>query len=191
MSLTPGACECGLAFSVQMKLPMQSYLQGLTSGSSDYSGLVHLGVPLFTQSAVWFTAGYTYTGTNRVLEGWPLRQWMQMYEGSAAMGLSDHWDFILQLRYESPLMNQTYVNLNYIHANTNDQDIERMDTSWNALMYWRGSESAGFRYRFKDGNSVNLLMVEDWGFGKEDNTGWTYINNAPDVEFLIQTHLAF
>ncbi len=191
-SPTPGVCECGFAISGQAKFPTQTWKHGLSSGSNDYTGMLHAGVPLGSNSGTWFTAGLTHVGEHKLFEGWPMRRWLQMYELSFDLGAGPQFGFILQARYESPLMMSEHLSFNYSSTDPKDQAIERINSGWNSMVYWRGSESVGIRWRWGQGNQVNLLFVEDWGGGKYDSSGGlTYINNAPDVELLTQWHFVF
>ncbi len=188
----PGVCECGLAVSVQVKFPMQAAAKGLSSGSHDYTGMIHFGFPFWQESGFWFSAAATKLGKNKLFAGWPMRDWSQMYEGTVNLGLTQHWGFLMQMRYESPLFRKEDLDILYSYSNDHDQTVERVNSSWNSLVHWRGSEAVGFRYRFANGSQANFLLVEDWGRGKYDSSGaWTYINNAPDVEFVTQWHFVF
>ena len=187
-----GACECGLALSAQVKFPVQAAAGGLSSGSYDYTGLVHAGIPLWQESGFWFTGGLTRLGKNHLFEGWPMREWVQMYEGTLNLGLSKSWGLLLQMRYESPLFRKEDLDIVYTETDEHNRSIERVNSGWNSLVHWRGSESIGFRYQFANGSQINLLLIEDWGRGKYDSSGaFTYINNAPDVEFITQWHFVF
>lgn len=191
-SPTPGACDCGLAVSGHVKFPTQTSDHGLSSGSNDYTGMVHLGMPLGSSSGLWLTSAFTKLGHNRVFEGLPMRTWSQMYEASLNMGLDTNWGVIMQVRYESPLFNKDDLQIKYSYAEPHNQAIERVNSGWNSLVYWRGAESIGLRYRWGMGSQINFLFVEDWARGKYDSTGgFAYINNAPDVEFLTQWHFVF
>ncbi|MGE4130571.1 MAG: DUF3187 family protein [Bdellovibrionales bacterium] len=191
-SPTPGVCDCGLGFSAQAKFPTQRSSGGLSSGHNDYSGLVHLGVPMFKYVGVWATAGFTKLGANNNIEGWPRREWAQMYELSIDLGLGPNLGLLLQARTESPILMKEYVNYNYTFTNPEDQAQERIASGWNSLVEWRGSQSIGLRWRWGKGNQINLFMVEDWGLGdKDERNDKLYVNNAPDVAFISQWHFVF
>src|SRR5262249_38150853 len=98
-----GSCDCGLALSTQVKVPVGRADNGLTSGNIDVSGLVHLGIPLFEHSGAWFTAAVTKLGPNKNMQDWPLREWSQMYELSTDWSLTDSIGFIFQARTQSPI----------------------------------------------------------------------------------------
>ena len=192
MSSTPGACDCGMAVSLQAKVPVQRAEFGLSSGTMDYSALLHVGAPLFKSGAIWATTGVTKLGTNKVFGDWPARHWAQMYELSLDIGIAEGWGLILQGRYESPLFNKEYLGEQYASSSPAEQQIERGSSGWNGLTAWRGSESIGFRYRWGAGSQANFLFVEDWALGTGDGKGqWTYVNNAPDVMFISQFHFVF
>lgn len=187
-----GSCDCGLAFSGQIKSPVGPASQGLTSGSTDYSELVHLGIPLLDHSGVWLTAAFSQFGPNEALSGWPTRSDNEMYELASDWSLTDGgFGFIFIARYSSPYLNGNF--LNYTDGTvTNAQQLanDREASAWNSLVYWVGSEAIGFRQRFSDGSQISFLFQEDFGIGDEDgrSTG-VYINNAPDFTFLLQFHL--
>lgn len=189
---TPGICECGFALSLQSKFPFQHWAQGLSSGTTDHSGLVHLGLPFWKHSGMWATAGFTKVGKSAVFEGWPKRQWLQMYELTLNLGLGPKWGVILQARTESPLFMKEHLDYNYTMTEPEGQTAERVASGWNSMMHWRGSESIGLRRVWGAGSQVNLMIVEDWGTGRHDSRGdWLYVNNAPDVIFLTQMHFVF
>lgn len=193
-SPTPGACDCGFATSLQAKFPFQHWERGLSSGGNDYSGLLHLGAPIGQYSGAWATAGFTKLGRSPAFEGWPKREWLQMYELSLNLAFGPHWSVILQARTESPLFMKEYLDFNYSYPEEDPEsrDAERIASGWNGMMHWRGSESIGLRRRWGQGSHVSLLLIEDWGTGRYDNRGdWLYVNNAPDVEFVLQMHFVF
>ncbi len=191
-SPTPGVCDCGFAVSGQVKFPVQQRQFGLSSGGIDYSTLLHAGIPLGSFSAVWATAAFTKLGPNDTFNGWPRREWLQMYELSLDLALNPTWGLMLQARTESPLFMREHLTYNYNNTNERDRTVERVASGWNALTAWRGSQSIGARYRWGIGSQVNLLFIEDWGLGDKDNRGeWLYVNNAPDVAFITQWHFVF
>ncbi|NJL25971.1 MAG: DUF3187 family protein [Calothrix sp. SM1_5_4] len=191
-SPTPGVCDCGLAVSGQVKYPMQRRQHGLTSGTNDYSGLIHLGAPLGRYSGVYTTAAFTKFNANESFAGWPRREWQQMYELSFDFGLGPGFGVLLQARLESPLFDIKYLSFNYSYSDPDNRSSERVASGWHSLVDWRGSQAFGLRYRWGKGSQLNLLMMEDWGLGDRDGRGdWNYVNNAPDVAFLTQWHLVF
>jgi hypothetical protein len=191
-SPTPGACDCGLAVSGQVKFPLQSRLHGLTSGQNDYSGLIHLGIPFASNSGIMTTAAFTKLGRNDTFQDWPMRTWQQMYELDLHLGLGKSWSVILQARAESPLFNKQYLNFTY--TTTDDQEMleERVASGWNSLVEWRGNEDIRFRYSWGKGSYWDFGFVEDWGIGSEDQaTDGLYVNNAPDFQFMTTMHFSF
>jgi hypothetical protein len=191
-SPTPGACDCGLAVSGQVKFPIQTRDHGLSSGTNDYTGLVHMGIPIASASGVWATAAFTKLGRNDVFADWPKRDWAQMYELSLDLAIAGRLGLILQARYESPLFNKEYLSFNYTTSGATSQVEERIVSGWNALVEWRGSEDIGLRWRWGKGSQINFLFVEDWGIGPQDESSdGLYINNAPDFQFVTQWHFVF
>ncbi len=187
-----GSCECGFALSAQVKAPLAKSTSGWSSGHYDYSLLAHLGAPLFTNSGVWATAGFTGLGKNDVFKDWPQRRWAQMYELTFDFGFGQKWGFIMQARAESPIMNKGELSYNYTTTDPRGQVAFRIASGWNSLVYWRGSQSLGPRWRSRNGHQINLLLVEDWGVGDHDNRQDNlYVNNAPDVAFVLQLHTQF
>lgn len=191
-SETPGVCDCGFAVSGQVKFPTQSRKFGLSSGSLDYSALLHFGIPLGAYSAAWATAAYTKTGPNQTFADWPRREWMQMYELSLDLAINPAWGLVLQARTESPFFNKEYLEFQYTYTDKKGQTTERVASAWNALTAWRGSQTIGFRYRWGEGSQVNFLFMEDWGIGDKDERGqWLYVNNAPDIALINSWHFVF
>lgn len=192
LSPTRGACDCGIALSGQVKLPLQDRQFGLSSGTNDYSGLLHVGVPLGKYSAAWTTAAVTKLGKNDTFKDWPRREWAQMYELSLDIGFSPSFGVLLQARTESPFLMKEHLEYQYTYDDEQLRTAERVASAWNALTAWRGSQSIGLRYRWGQGSQVNLLFVEDWGTGDRDSRGdFLYVNNAPDVAFINQWHFVF
>ena len=191
-SPTPGVCECGLAISAQAKNPTQARKFGMSSGNKEYTALLHLGVPLGQYSGAWATAGITKLGANETFADWPRRDWQEMYELSLDLGVGPNFGFILQARAESPLFNRDHLEFDYSYSDKKGQTAERIASGWNSLTAWRGSQSLGLRWRWGQGSQINLLVVEDWGIGDEDDRGDAlYVNNAPDVAFVSQWHFTF
>lgn len=191
-SPNPGVCDCGFALSAQVKIPTQSRHFGLTSGSSDYSVLAHLGAPMNQFTGFWWTAAVTRTGDNATLAEWPRHRWLQMYELTLNVGLSSSLGVLMQARVESPLLDQKYLAYNYVYDDPEAQASEKEASGWNALTEWRGSQTLGLIWRFAKANQLNLLIQEDWGLGDRDHSGsWNYVNNAPDVSFISQWHFSF
>ncbi len=188
-SPTPGLCDCGVGFSAQVKFPTQRRTTGLSSGEKDYSGLAHIGLPLGKYSAAWATAAFTKLGGNENLNGWPRREWLQMYELSLDIGFGSSFGLILQARTESPLLMREHLSYNYTYITEAGQLAERVASGWNSLVEWRGSQSLGLRWLWKSGSSANFMLVEDWGLGSRGlPSEWNYVNNAPDIAFISQWH---
>lgn len=191
-SPTPAACDCGLAFSGQVKFPLQRAGRGLTSGSNDYSALIHLGLPFGSNSGVMGTAAFTKLGHNEVFREWPMRTWAQMYELDLNLGLGKKWSVILQARAESPVMNKQYLNFVYSTSTDEEKLEERVASGWNSLVEWRGSEDIRLRYNWGKGNFIDFGFVEDWGIGTQDEASdGLYVNNAPDFQFSSSMHFSF
>lgn len=178
------ACACGFSTSLQIKAPVDSYKNGFTTGEFDYTSLSAIGIPLGNLSAIWFNFALTYVSKNRLTEDWSFRQWHQMYELSIRWGLNSKWNIPLHLRMESPFVRKDYLAL----VNDTDESYEkytqRVGASWQSLTQWRGSESIGIQYLASDTQKWDFTLVEDWGFGRYNNTSSrVYLNNAPDVVF--------
>lgn len=185
------SCPCGLAISTQFKFPMGENDAGLSSSEIDSSLLLHLGAPLFSDSGVWFTAGVTHTPSNPLLDGWPFETLHQMYEITSRFSIGKNWSFVIQMRAESPLMDKDQVAV--LNANS-EEEIKQVASSWNALMLWRGTESIGFNYRGQKGSSFQILLIEDFTHGSLESSGTDdsfFVNNAPDLMFLLQSHILF
>ena len=188
----PGACACGIATSVQAKVPTQRRELGLTTSHVDLSALVHLGVPIGQDSGVWLTAAYTRLGANDVFAAWPLIRDQRMLELHGDLGLYKHLGLVLTLRTESPLVDPHHLRFDPYSVGATSIKFERISTGWNALTQWRGSEGFGLRWRWGRGQQFNVIMTEDFGLGDQDGTGNAFYSlNAPDVAFTSQLHLSF
>ena len=189
---TPGACECGFAVSTQIKVPVGSSHDGLSSGGFDGSALAHLGVPIGRESGVWATAAYSRLGASALMKPWPRRRDQQMYEVAADLGLYKHFGLVLQVRTESPLVNAGQLQFLALNSENRAVKYERLSTAWNALVDWRSSQAFGVRWRWGGGQQINLLATEDFGTGNRDGLGNAfYSNNAPDFAFVTQAHFIF
>jgi hypothetical protein len=182
-----GSCPCGLAVSSQTKIPTQSKNESGTTGDYDQSFLLHVGIPLFSASSLWFTGGYTALGKNPAMQDWPRNNYSTLYEMNLDISISQNFGLILNARAESPFLKKS--RLSYFDLSTNPAIISRNRNAsgWSSLVNWRGSESAGIRYKTRSGNVVQVMMVEDWGIGSYDTTDNLYTNDAPDVNFVLQT----
>lgn len=187
-----GSCDCGLAISANVKLPTQHYDRGLTSGSVDVTELIHLGIPLFDHSGMWFTAAFSQLGPNKNMRAWPTRHDYEMYEWDMDLALTDGgFGFIGQIRYNSPFMNGEYLSFSDSGV-TDPQKLanDREATAWNSLVYWTGYQAVGFRQRWAGGTQLNFLFQEDFAIGSYDGRANNiYINDAPDFSFLLQLHI--
>lgn len=182
--------EYGLSVSTQLKTGIGPK-NGFKSGGFDMSFLVHAGAPLWQQSGIWFTAAYTKISPNNIFYDWSSREWLQMYELTADFALTDHWGLTGFMRMESPLFNVGEFAFQYTEDSAKKRTQERTASGWNSLMYWRGSQAMGGRYRWDGGDQLNFLVIEDWGIGGYDQrASFFYVNNAPDVAFVLQLHYA-
>lgn len=188
----PGSCDCGFATSAHIKVPLVDARRGLTSGTTDYSLLWHLGIPINNMSAFWISSAVTHLPHNPTFEQWPRREWHQMYEVSMDFALTESWGVIFQARMESPFMNKEHLNIIHTTEESKEQLLNRISSGWNGLVHWRGSESLGLRYRISPSSQINGLIIEDFAYGRFDEIGdELYINNAPDVAFVLQTTWGF
>lgn len=186
-----GSCDCGFSVGGQVKVPLGESHNGMSSGHHDFSLTTHLGIPLGENSGIWATAAFTKLGRNEVYRDFPMRRFAQMYELTMDLGF-EHWGIILQARTESPIMNKNDLDYKYTTTVPNAQLAYRVASGWNSLVYWRGSQSLGARWRSDTGHQINFLIVEDWGLGGQDSrVDKLYVNNAPDVAFVTQFHLNF
>jgi hypothetical protein len=191
-SKNPGVCDCGISATAQIKIPTQTSAHGLSSGTYDYTGMLNFGLPITSGIGFWLSAALTRVGENKALQDLPMRNWHQMYEATLNIGLYKSLSAILQVRYESPLLEAEHLEFKYKYNDERSRAMERVDSGWNSLVYWRGSESIGLKYQWGKGSFMDFLFVEDWGKGKYDSSGaTTYINNAPDVEFITRLHFLF
>lgn len=188
--IIPWEREYGLAVSTQLKTSLGAKT-GFVSGGVDMSFLIHAGAPLWSKSGIWFTSAFTRISPNNIFADMSARQWLQMYELAADLALDDHWGLLGYWRYESPLFNVSDFEFQYTANSPKERIEERVASGWNSLMYWRGSQGFGGRYRWGSGDQLNFLMIEDWGIGSYDKRSSNfYINNAPDVAFVLQLHCA-
>lgn len=191
-SPTPGLCDCGLSISLRAKTPLAEANSGLTSGGVDGSALVHLGVPISKQSGMWWTSGLTYTKDNKLLKDWPRRQWQSMHELTFDIGFYGNYGFFLSARVESPFMNKSSLSISNPDSLSEEKLVERIGSTWNSLVEWRGSEGFGFRWHSQKGDQIRLFMIEDWTFGHVDDQNQNVsVYNSPDVAFVLQTKFGF
>lgn len=182
----------GLALSLQTRLPLRSARSTLSTGHAEGSLLLHAGSRVSHWFYFWATAGFTKLSPNPILEGWPQRQWAQLYETWLEFPINDRWDFIFQLRYESPLLNKEHLDFLYVSTSPKQQSAERAASGWNGLTAWRGSESIGFQYRWKRERKLLFLFQEDWAWGDNDGrNNFLYVHGSPDVAFIGQFQTAF
>lgn len=184
-----GSCPCGISVSSQTKFPVQDEKYSNTTGGIDQSLLLHIGVPILNSSALWFTGSYTWLSETPAMKGWPRYNYVQTYELNADIGLNDKWGVLLGVRAESPFLRRD--DLDYFDTAT-DAKVRaenRVASGWNGLVYWRGSESLGVRYRSLNGDQWQMLVAEDWGIGSHDSVDGRYSNDAPDIEFILQMNL--
>lgn len=186
------SCPCGLAVSAQLKIPMINDSYGSANSKLEPSLLFHYGAPMWTQSAVWFTAALTKSGSSPQLPNWPTEKVHQMYELSFDLGITNKWGVLFQARMDSPFLDAKQVEYVDSTNSTNSRDYvrARAATAWNSLVRWQGMEAAGVRYRDKK-TQVNFLIAEDWGSGNYDAADNIYSNNAPDINFVLQTAVTF
>jgi len=186
-----GSCPCGLSFGSQTKFPTEDPVYGGTTGHIDQTAFVYLGIPLFSASAFWATASYSWLGANPAIAGWPRFKSNIMYEGNFDIAFSDHWGLVFMARAESPFLDGK--QLSFQDSSTNPAQVaeDRMSSGWNSLVHWRGSEGLGFRYRADGGNQFQIMGVEDFGVGPYDDVGGFYSNNAPDFNIVMQLHTGF
>ena len=185
------ACPCGLALSSQTKFATQDAQQGGTTGNIDQSVLLHLGIPLGDASAMWFTGGETFLGSNPAMKNWPRFHHITMYELNFDIELEQGWGLLLSARAESPFLDEKHLTYFDTATDPTVRSNNRAASGWNGLVHWRGSESAGVRYRTRFGNQIQFLIVEDWGIGKYDATDNFYSNDAPDVNFVLQSKISW
>ena len=181
------SCPCGLAVSTQTKFPLQNEKMGGTSGHVDQSLLLHLGAPIFSASSMWLTAGYTWLGDNPAIKEWPRKNHIVMYELNFDFSVAQKWGLIMSARAESPFLNED--DLEYYDASSDPyvRARNRSASGWNSLVYWRGTQAIGLRYKTNAGNTWQFLIAEDWGIGPFDSKDNFYSSGAPDVNFVLQT----
>ncbi len=175
-------CPCGIGFSAQIKFPATDSYRGLSSGHTDISGLVHVGIPLGADSSFLFTTGATALGDNPAFVDWPRRQAILMFDTTLDLNITGGFGLLLHAHAGSPFIDQTPLAI--IHPEYSDPDYkeQRLSTGWNSLVFWRIYESMGFRWRSQGGTQISLLFTEDLGINDYDEIGdWLYANNSPDI----------
>lgn len=184
--------DAGLAISTQILLPVSSVQYSLTTGHNELSVLLHGGWDLFSRSSFWISAGLTKLAPNPVFSGWPMHQWAQMYEAWFNFNLNDKWDWILQVRLDSPLFDKNYLRFSYISTTDKSMSAERAASGWSALTAWRGTESVGLSYRLKENQSLKFYFMEDFNFGDNDGRrNFLYVHGAPDIALISQFQIFF
>jgi hypothetical protein len=181
-----------MALSFQTRIPLRGARSTLSTGHVEASALFHAGSRVTSWFYIWATAGLTKLTPTPGLEGWPQRQWAQVYEAWMEFPLSDHWDIVAQARYQSPLLDKQHLEFQYDSTEEKYQQAERAASGWNALTAWRGNEALGFRYHFQKQNSFLFLFQEDWAIGDNDGRrNFLYVNGSPDVALVSQLQIAF
>ena len=191
---TPGACSCGFAVAAHGTFATKDNSEGRsgTNGENSYSASWHLGIPMFDQSSIWISSAVTNVENDNVFPNWPRNKWYQMYEFSMDVGITDSIGFILQIRADSPILNENLVRYEDAATDAKEKLDNRRASGWNALVHWRGSQAFGFRFRHSDTSMTQLLLLEDWTWGRFDQTNdRIFVHNAPDVAFTLQTSFGF
>lgn len=180
-------CPCGLAVSVQGKVPLQDEKFAGTTGDYDIYSLLHFGIPVGRSSALWLTGAYSYLGDNPAFDSWPRNRKYEMYEMSLDVGITKNVSLGLMVRAESPYLESKH--LTYEDASSEPKIIERnrAASGWNSLVRWRSSNALGFRYKPTKTAQVGFWIAEDWGIGPYDASDDIYSNGAPDVNFVLQS----
>lgn len=180
-------CPCGLSLSTHGKFTIKNDKAGGTSGNNDYTAMINFGLPIFDNSAFWFSAASIKLGENQFLKEWPLRRWQQMYEIGVDISISEKWSISLQWRTESPILEKDKVSYVDTTSDPTDSFRKRVASGLNSLIYWRGSQGLGVSYKPNENSQWNYMLIEDWNVGKYDDPSLNiYVNNAPDVSFLMQ-----
>jgi len=185
-------CPCGIGFSLQSKFPLGRAERGLTTGAVDVSGLLHVGVPVASESAFYITAGATRLGENRALEGWPRLPWILLLDAAADLGLTERFGVILQFQMNSPFIDQTPLEVTDPLRSDERYKEKRLSSAWNSLVLWRVYQSVALRYRFSNQAEWTLGFSEDIGINDYDEVDdYVYVNNAPDFMFTSQLRIPF
>ncbi len=175
-------CPCGIGFSAQIKFPGTNSYRGLSSGHTDISGLVHVGIPLGVDSRFFLTTGVTTLGDNPAFADWPRRRAILMFDSSLDLNISGGFGLLLHAHAGSPLIDQTPLAITYPEYADPNYKEQRLSTGWNSLVFWRIYESLGLRWRSKGGTQISLMFTEDLGINDYDEVGdWLYVNNSPDI----------
>ncbi len=187
-----GTCNCGLAFSGQVKIPTSSYSALVSTGKVDISALLHFGTNWGSFSSFWITAGLSQFGENPLLSAFPTRIFQQMYDFSLELGWSSNWSFLIQHRLESPLLDKHAIAYNYLNEEREARIQEKVSSGWNSLVHWRGTGTIGVNYKWGSSGRLSLLFLEDIAFGDRDQTDdLYYVSNAPDVGLTLQLKVGF
>jgi hypothetical protein len=181
-------CPCGIGFSFQAKVPMGDSRRGLSSGGTDLSGLVHIGVPLGADSSWLVTAGATTLGKNEAFKDWPRKPTLLIFDSGFDINLVGGLGLLVNVQMSSPLIDLTPLESLDPHRSDPQYKEKRLSTAWNSLVLWRVYESLGLRYRFESGARFSLLFMEDIGINDYDEVDdYIYVNGAPD--FMLNTQL--
>ena len=184
-------CPCGLAFSVQGKIPVQDEKYAGTTGDVDIYTLMHLGIPLGRNSAMWFTGAYSYLGDNPAFDEWPRNKNYIMYELAIDANFARNWSIGLMARAESPYLDVDHLQYEDPSSSPSVVSRNRASSGWNSLVRWRGSNGLGLNYYTDKGSQIGFWIAEDWGIGPYDASDDIYSNGAPDINFVLQTSFGF
>ncbi len=88
-------------------------------------------------------------------------------------------------------MNRKHLRFNYTYVDPDSRSAERIASGWNSL--WNGAAHKVLAaLELGQRQPSQLMIIEDWGIGDVDNReDKLYVNNAPDVAFIMQWHFVF
>ena len=185
-------CPCGLSLSLQAKQPLQKSETGYINGLWYASAGVHIGFPIFSSSAFWFSAMHSWLSENPVMAGWPVIRSHQMYDVHFDFASTDSFGYLFQVRFESPLVESGQLGIIHFTESPEDQTKEQLASGLNAMEHWRVFQAIGLRYSLSETGQFRFLFVEDLGFGQIDRDGSSsYTVNAPDVAIVTQLFFGY
>lgn len=185
-----GRKNTGLGWSTHFKVPVEDETKGTTSGSVDVSQMIHIGIPIGTDSAVFINGGITYAHRNWMYSEWPRNKILWMGDVTFDARVAENLSIIFSLSAYSPLMKKSDLGFVYSTSDAKARKEYEIASGYYGLVEVRGQQSLGLKFDFNQTNYWSIFFIEDWWFGDKDQNGDpVYSHNQPDVG--IGTRLTF
>ncbi len=185
-----GRKNTGFGWSTHFKIPVEDETKGTTSGSVDISQMIHIGIPIGQESAVFINGGITYAHRNWMYSEWPRNKILWMADITLDSRVTEKMSILFSLSAYSPLMKKSDLEFVYSTSDAKERKEYEIASGYNGLVEIRGQQSLGLKFDFNQTDSWSVFFIEDWWFGDKDQNGDpVYSHNQPDVG--IGTRLTF